>query len=89
MNIIKEYCINKLGSGNTIVLRSNTYANSLKYFMTLFKEAKKSFPELRRRNVQIIEYAGNRYKHTFGIEFFSEEKVLKEYELIDELESTL
>lgn len=68
MDIIKEYV------GNQVVLRSNTYANNLAYFLKLFKEANKDFTGLDEKMIRVVKYGGQHYRHMMGIEFETVQK---------------
>jgi hypothetical protein len=83
MEIIKEYrdCI--------VVLRTKTYAKTLGYFVELFNEAKKDFPQLDPDNVQVVKYGGRYYKGTMGIEFEIVGDKPVDYREIVELETVL
>ena len=63
MHIYKEYC------GNQVVLRTEHYTKKLGYILMLFFEARKDFPNLHPKDVEVICYAGRRYSKTYGIEF--------------------
>lgn len=84
MKIIKEYC----PASNVAVLRFNSYGSRLSYFMTLFHEAQKDFPTLDYGSVRVIQFGGERYKRTFGIEF-AVDGCPDDYEEISQLEYTL
>lgn len=84
MKIIKEYC----ETVNKYVIRSNTYAHEWEYFKNLINEAKKDYPTLDEDKIEIVQYAGERYKRTYGIEFRVEEKPKEEYFRIRKLEYT-
>jgi len=64
--IIKEYCTGKKIS---IILRTETYDNSLQYFLMLFEEAKKDFPNLTAEDVKAALYAPPIHESQRGIEF--------------------
>ena len=65
MIIIKE---NQKGT-KRLCIRTNSYANSLKHFNMLYDEAKKDFPSLETKDIEIMHYGGMRIKYTYGIEF--------------------
>ena len=65
MTIIKEFCL----YSRQCIIRTDTYAHSLRHFQNLFEIAKKDYPDLKPENVEVIHYAGERYARTFGIEF--------------------
>lgn len=85
MKIIKEYC----PSNNTVVIRSNCYGSQLDHIMNLFREAQEDFFYLRYEDVRVTHFAGEQYKHTFGIEFAPTNEVPDTYNLIESLEYTL
>ena len=86
---IKEYC--PRGDGRVrFVLRANHYGRTLNLFDNLYEEAKKNFPLLNRADVEVVQYGGISYKHTFGIEFWAGDFIIPEgYERIAELEYRL
>lgn len=61
-------------SKNTLMVtfRNNHYAHSFAYIKELVDEAKKDFPNLKDqdRAISIVHFGGERYKRTWGIEFF-------------------
>ena len=61
MNIIKEF------ANKRVVLRTNTYGHSLAFLDELFTEAKKDFPALKRDDVEVVEFGGDRIKRMFAI----------------------
>jgi hypothetical protein len=75
----------------TVVLRTGSYGSILKRFDDLFTEAQKDFPSLKRDDVEIKQYGGDRIKHIFGIEFTAPKEVTvpDSYERIHQLELTL
>ena len=85
MKVIKEFC------RKIVVLRTNTSAKGLNHFDKLFAQAKKDFPTLERSDVRVVQFGGDRYKRTFGIEFDLPEgaKIPKGYSELKELEYTL
>lgn len=88
--VIKQVKIMKLdehGNKGMVVLRTDSYGNSLAFFDYLFAEAKKDFPNLERENVQVTHYAGTRFARTFGIEFKAT-NIPSGYDRIRELEQT-
>lgn len=68
MTIIKEFV--RTTTGVIIILRTRTYGSSLQYLNGLYRVALRSFPGIEQQNVNVIQYGGERYKRTFGIEFF-------------------
>lgn len=73
MKIIKEY----VPTQKIIILRSNTYASNLQYFLNLLDEARKDFPQidLKPEDIEIVHYGGRHYRRTFGIEFRNDKEV--------------
>ncbi len=68
MDIIKQYF--QLKSGFVLfILRTNLYSESLQYFLTLFEEAKKDFPDIKAKDIAATEYDGDTIRGTRGIEF--------------------
>ena len=83
MHITKEYC----GSVGKGVIRSNTYAHNIKYINNMVKEAKKDVPELKDEDIEVVQFAGERYSKTYGIEFPVKKKPAG-YDEIGRLEKT-
>jgi len=81
MNIIKEYC----PQVGRCVVRTDAYDHTLRFFLHLFKEAKKDFPILSTEDVEITRFGGQHYKGSFGIEF-SAKAVPESYRKINNLE---
>lgn len=52
------------------ILRTDYYNNTLDYFLQLFVEAKKDFPDLKATDVSCREYGGDTIKGLRGIEFY-------------------
>lgn len=69
MKIIKEIRLETESAMAMCVVRSNCYGSSLKYILELFDEAQATYPELTIKDVQIVQFGGQRYKQTLGIEF--------------------
>ena len=85
MRIIKEYC----PEAKLCVIRTDTYAHSYDFIQQLFECAKRDFPELDPKQVEVVEFAGRRYARTYGIEFSVGDKPIpSEYEEIRQLEYT-
>lgn len=88
IKVIKEYCLSDDPAIG--VLRTRTYAHTLKFFMGLVEVAKKDFPDLKDEDIEIVHFEGKRYRGQFGIEFkVDSENVPKEYDEIHKLEPTL
>jgi len=85
MKVIKEFC------REIVVLRTDTYVSLLTHFDKLFAQAKKDFPTLERDAIRIVQFGGERYRYTFGIEFNLPEsaKIPKGYSELKKLEYTL
>jgi hypothetical protein len=80
--IIKEFC----KKVNTCVIRTFSYNHSLEYLMVLFAEAEGDFPGLKAKDVEVVQYGGQSYARTFGIEFHPITPPPAEYVEIDQLE---
>ncbi|MFA5051650.1 MAG: hypothetical protein WC544_01140 [Patescibacteria group bacterium] len=65
--IIREFCVTT--GGLRVVLRTITYINTFDFFLALFEDAKRFFPNLQPENVEIVYYDGEPHARTFGIEF--------------------
>ena len=90
MKIIKEYCVTNEGTGKKkIVIRSNTYSQSLQFLSDLYDIAKRDFYFITKSEVEVVRYGGRRYKYTIGIEFDWDGEVAKEYTEIKHLEPRL
>ena len=83
MQIIKEYC----EESKRCVIRTNCYGRTVEYFKKLITEAKKDDPNLSDEDIDIVQFAGQRYARTYGIEFKSD-KIQKGYFKINQLECT-
>lgn len=70
------------------IFRTDTKKHDLRYFETLFQEARKYFPLLSRRDIEVVHYAGSQYRGTFGIEFPSSANAPAGFTLINETEET-
>jgi hypothetical protein len=79
--MIKEFC----KSNSIAIIRNNHYGNGMDVFEGLYLEALKDFPKLKRSDVRIVQYAGERYARTFGIEFPATSAPAT-YERIEQLE---
>jgi hypothetical protein len=82
MNIIKEY----YPPASKCILRTDTYGCSFELIRELFDEARRDFPELEAKDVEVVLYAGTRYAHTLGIEFRTNGPVPATYSEIPKLE---
>ena len=72
------------------VIRTDTYVHSLEHILNLFNTARQDFPDLKPKDVKVVQYGGRRYARTFGIEFEKprEIEVPEEYDHIQQLEYT-
>lgn len=87
MNIIKEFCRTR----NIIVIRTNTYSKTYAHISNLILLAKKDF-DVKDEDIIVVEYGGERYKRTIGIEFHipsGTDWIPSEYTEISELENTI
>ena len=91
MTIIKERCRRTRKSPVVrCVVRTDTYAKTLQHFLNLLAEARKDFPDLSAREVEVVHYGGRHYRGTFGIEFSAKkDEVPRSYGIIRNLELTL
>lgn len=87
MKFIKEYC----QASQICVIRTDNYGSTLQKFLDFLKEAQKDFPQLTPATVEIVHFGGERYKHTFGLEFKvpTGASVPNTYSPINQLEFTL
>lgn len=83
--VIREYA----EEGKTCVLRTDTYQKQLSYFLMLFNEAKKDFPNLKAEDVCVVKYGGDHQRRQNGIEFEVDELPPEKYTRIYTLELTL
>jgi hypothetical protein len=67
MEIIRE-CVEGLNSTRFIV-RADCLNSQLCFFLALFAEAQKDFPDLRTEDVEVKQYAGRFRARMFGLEF--------------------
>lgn len=90
MDIIREYCQPKtIGALPVCVVRTKTHANSLAHFDELFSVAQSDFPDLHREDCEVVHYGGQRYRGTYGIEFFRVGEIPESYQKIEHLEYRL
>lgn len=54
---------------HTCVIRSDTYANSAAHITRMISEALADFPGLTLDDIEVVQFGGQRYKRTMGIEF--------------------
>lgn len=72
-----------------LVIRTNCYGSSFEFISGLVQEAKKDFPELEDKDIEIVKFAGQHYARTFGIEFYVKTtEIPEEYSKIPNLEYT-
>lgn len=83
MNIIFEYVAKPV---DICILRFDHYGSRLDQFIELFKVAEIDFPELRWPDIHIVQFSGDRYKRTFGIELKPKGIVPEQYKRIGKLE---
>ena len=86
MNLIKEV----VPSNRLCIIRTEQYGSSLQKFLQFFAEAKKDFPSLEPKDVEIVRYGGERYAKTFGLEFTAPTgaEIPSTYREIDHVEFT-
>lgn len=77
-------------TGTVGVVRTGHYGSQLSYIDLLFAIAKQDFPALKRDDVNVVRYGGEKYANTFGIEFPipSKATIPDEYQKISQLEMT-
>ena len=51
------------------IVRTNCYASNLTLFGTLFTVALRDYPGLEQDACRVVQFGGDRYAGTFGIEF--------------------
>jgi hypothetical protein len=83
MKIIKEFC----KAADVCVIRTDSYAHNLEHILNLCSEASRDFPELEPDMIQVVQYGGDRYARTFGIEFHPGKQPPASYTEIDKLEN--
>jgi hypothetical protein len=85
MMMIKEH------KGDRCVIRESHYGHTLDYINRLFAEARKDFPYLQAKDIEIVVYGGDRIKRMMGIEFNAPDVsfVPSDYVTVAELELTL
>lgn len=84
MKYIKEHD----AYSNRCTIRIRTYASSLKHFLEMAEIAKKDYPTLEDKDIEIVQYGGKSYKRTFGIEFNVQEPT-EDYTKVPYLEAKL
>lgn len=89
MSIIKEYVEYNNQSAKRFIVRRSDHGKTLFHLMELKVEIEKDFGHLPNSSFEIVHYAGDRYKGTYGLEFFSDRSVPKEYKQIAQAELTL
>jgi hypothetical protein len=52
-----------------VSFRENSYGSSLAKFDRLFEALQETFPGVTRDAVKVVQYGGDRIKHTFGLEW--------------------
>jgi len=77
MDFIKEFC----PSSKTVVIRSKTYGSQLSMFMEMVFSAQHDGFPVYPDNCKVVQYGGDRYARTFGIEFYYEDAP-EEYTII-------
>ena len=85
----KEYILLRDGTVKRIMLRENNYNSSLEKFDRLWNIIVEDFPEVKRSDVEIVQYGGRFYKYTFGIEFNVRGEIPEDYHFIKNPEFTL
>ena len=67
--ITKKYM--KIENSDTVkvVVKTRSTSFKLSHYLSLFEEAKKDFPHLTIKDIDAVEYAGNKYRGQRGIEF--------------------
>lgn len=95
MNIIKEYFENNYKNdkgdkcvARICVIRTNTYGRTLDLINALAKLAKTDCPEVKDEDISIVQFAGQRYARSYGIEFNVTVQPPVEYQRISQLEYT-
>lgn len=67
MRVVKEYVAGKVRT--YICIRFAGYAHTFETITELVEIAKKDFPTVLDKNINVQQYGGKSFKHTFGIEF--------------------
>lgn len=84
MMIIKEYC----EEAKKCVIRTNTYSHNFEIITKLVNIAKNDFPSLTDNSIEIVQFAGQSYARTYGIEFNTTCYYPEGYRPINQLEFT-
>ena len=67
---IKQFCRSDFTEGQThFVVRLDHYGSQLSYFLALYAEARRDFPQITPEMVRVVQYGGDRISGYFGIEF--------------------
>lgn len=87
--MIKEYAT--YAGKNHFVIRNDHFDSSFKVIKELIQEAKEDFPELKDDDIKVVQFGGEQYPRTFGIEFSFDESISppSDYEFVSRLEVLL
>jgi hypothetical protein len=67
---VKQFCRSELTEGQIhFVVRLDHCGSLLSYFLELYAEAERDFPQLTPETVKAVHYGGDRISGYFGIEF--------------------
>ncbi len=69
ISITKQFVLSETRPKIVFILRTEMYDDRLSYFLDLFEEAKKDFPDLVAKQVKALKYGGDTHKGQRGIEF--------------------
>ncbi len=84
ITVIKEFC----PSSNRAVIRTETYGSSVGKIELLMNFAMSDFPGLSKWDIEVVQFGGQHYKRTFGIEFPAA-SAPEDYDIIEHLEYRL
>ena len=65
----KEIHISKVGDKAIVQLYTQSYGKSIHHLNSLFTEAKKDFPNLDDKDVELVVFGGDSKKYIHGIRF--------------------
>lgn len=66
---IKEMRLASIGKNQVGVIRFRHYGSSMQELLAASAEAKRDFPGLKDEEIRVVQYGGERFARTFGIEF--------------------
>ena len=87
VTFIKEYTPTK--NGYRFVIRRRDYGSNMRHLLELYDQARADFADISTDQLDVVHYGGQRFKHTYGLEFNSTDEPPEGYERIEQLEMVL